>query len=109
MRSGVTPSMHMSRNSCPAFSTLPLRGGALDEAAKMFRDAADAGVNAKKWVTDMKKEFDFHTGIYDADSMRPIAPMTMGQNVWRGVAWKAINEGSLMEPPQSGWKTSATG
>ena len=47
--------------------------------------------------------------MYDADSMRPIAPTTMGQKVWRGVAWKAIREGSLMEPPQSGWKTSATG
>ena len=41
--------------------------------------------------------------------MRPIAPTTMGQKVWRGVAWKAIKLGSLMLPPQSGWKTSATG
>jgi len=49
---------------CSGLLTIgPRFGGALDEAAKMFRDAADAGVNAKKWVTDMKKENKLIMGI----------------------------------------------
>merc|ERR1719498_201069 len=49
---------------CSGLLTIgPRFGGALDEAAKMFRDTADAGVNAKKWVTDMKKENKLIMGI----------------------------------------------
>merc|ERR1719218_14238 len=49
---------------CSGLLTIgPRFGGALDDAAKMFTEAADAGVNAKKWVTDMKKENKLIMGI----------------------------------------------
>merc|ERR1719156_286425 len=49
---------------CSGLLTIgPRFGGALDEAAKMFAEAADQGVNAKKWVTDMKKENKLIMGI----------------------------------------------
>merc|ERR1711939_23690 len=49
---------------CSGLLTIgPRFGGALDEAARMFTEAADAGVNAKKWVTDMKKENKLIMGI----------------------------------------------
>ena len=49
---------------CSGLLTIgPRFGGALDEAAKMFAEAADMGVDAKKWVTDMKKENKLIMGI----------------------------------------------
>merc|ERR1719230_2568255 len=49
---------------CSGLLTIgPRFGGALDEAAKMFTEAADMGVNAKTWVTDMKKENKLIMGI----------------------------------------------
>merc|ERR1719324_2035039 len=49
---------------CSGLLTIgPRFGGALDEAAKMFAEAADMGVDAKKWVTDMKKENRLIMGI----------------------------------------------
>merc|ERR1712078_917510 len=49
---------------CSGLLTIgPRFGGALDEAAKMYAEAADQGVNAKKWVTDMKKENKLIMGI----------------------------------------------
>merc|ERR1719498_1506484 len=49
---------------CSGLLTIgPRFGGALDEAAKMFTEAADHGVEAKKWVTDMKKENKLIMGI----------------------------------------------
>merc|ERR1719146_154015 len=49
---------------CSGLLTIgPRFGGALDDAARMFTEAADAGVNAKKWVTDMKKENKLIMGI----------------------------------------------
>merc|ERR1719310_1856610 len=49
---------------CSGLLTIgPRFGGALDDAAKMFAEAADQGVNAKKWVTDMKKENKLIMGI----------------------------------------------
>merc|ERR1712023_57897 len=49
---------------CSGLLTIgPRFGGALDDAAKMFTEAADMGVNAKKWVTDMKKENKLIMGI----------------------------------------------
>merc|ERR1719271_1498734 len=41
---------------CSGLLTIgPRFGGALDDAARMFTKAADGGVDAKQWVTDMKK------------------------------------------------------
>jgi len=49
---------------CSGLLTIgPRFGGALDDAAKMFTEAADAGVNAKKWVSDCKKENKLIMGI----------------------------------------------
>jgi ATP citrate (pro-S)-lyase len=41
----------------------PRFGGALDDAAKMFTEAADKGLNAKSFVTEMKKENKLIMGI----------------------------------------------
>merc|ERR1719460_3353230 len=49
---------------CSGLLTIgPRFGGALDDAAKMFAEAADAGVDAKKWVTDCKKNNKLIMGI----------------------------------------------
>ena len=49
---------------CSGLLTIgPRFGGALDEAAKMFTEAADMGVDAKKWVTDCKKSNKLIMGI----------------------------------------------
>ena len=49
---------------CSGLLTIgPRFGGALDEAAMMFKEAADAGVPAKKWITDMKKANKLIMGI----------------------------------------------
>jgi ATP citrate (pro-S)-lyase len=41
----------------------PRFGGALDEAAKMFAEASDAGVDAEEWVKDMRKQNKLIMGI----------------------------------------------
>lgn len=49
---------------CSGLLTIgPRFGGALDEAAKMFTEAYDNGVNAKKFVDDMKRENKLIMGI----------------------------------------------
>jgi ATP citrate (pro-S)-lyase len=49
---------------CSGLLTIgPRFGGALDDAARMFTKAADGGVDAKQWVTDMKKENKLIMGI----------------------------------------------
>jgi len=48
---------------CSGLLTIGPRFGALDDAARMFTKAADGGVDAKQWVTDMKKENKLIMGI----------------------------------------------
>lgn len=49
---------------CSGLLTIgPRFGGALDDAAKMFTEAHDKGVNAKKFVDDMKRENKLIMGI----------------------------------------------